>query len=197
MNARRTSQIASAVVILGAALLAGTWGYNQTLQPNQTDSTEISPAPIYPAGYSPVKIDHPPQRQEKALKQAAATANKTPDPLSQVWEFNAQQPPELLAQPLTEPNWYITGVVQQGDNTRVMVQFQGENQVRFYKIGDVLPGGSKLAWVKPEPLAWSHPNTKISKFPSWRQRGTPQAPLAKPQPPAPHLADQRPTIRHS
>ena len=110
MNARRTSQIASAVVILGAALLAGTWGYNQTLQPNQTDSTEISPAPIYPAGYSPVKIDHPPQRQEKALKQAAATANKTPDPLSQVWEFNAQQPPELLAQPLTEPNWYITGV---------------------------------------------------------------------------------------
>ncbi len=187
MNARRTSQIASAVVILGAALSAGTWGYNQTLQPNQTDSIENSPAPIYPAGYSPVKIDQPPQRQEKALKQAAATANKTPDPLSQLWEFNAQQPPELLAQPLTEPNWYITGVVQQGDNTRVMVQFQGESQVRFYKIGDVLPGGSKLAWVKPGAIGVVTPKRKNIQVPILEAaRHTPSALGKNPAPgPAP------------
>jgi hypothetical protein len=149
MTSKRTLQVAAAVLILGTALLAGTWGYNQTWQPEQADSTEKSPDPVYPAGYSPVQIDHPPQCQDTATKQAAGTTEKTPDPLSQVWEFNAQQPPQLLAQPLTDPNWYITGVVQQGDNTRVMVQFQGESQVRFYKIGDTLPGGSKLAWVKP------------------------------------------------
>jgi hypothetical protein len=165
MTSRRTQQVASSLLILATALLAGVWGYKQTLQTNSADSAENNPVPVFPAGYSPVQINHPPERHNTAPLQTPGITGKSPDPLSQIWEFNAQQPPELLAQPLTEPNWYITGVVQQGDNTRVMVQFQGESQVRFYKLGDVLPGGSKLAWVKPGTIGVVTPQRKKLQVP--------------------------------
>ncbi len=165
MTSRRTQQFSAAALILGTALLAGGWGYYQTQQLTRAEGPDNTAAPTYPSGYSPVQIDYPPQREDNTPPQAQDAASKTPDPLSQIWEFNAQQPPALLPQPLTEPNWYITGVVQQGDNTRVMVQFQGESQVRFYKVGDVLPGGSKLAWVKPGAIGVVTPQRKKLQVP--------------------------------
>jgi hypothetical protein len=165
MTSRRTQQITAAALILGSALIAGGWGYYQTQPHARAETQDNTPAPTYPTGYTPVQIDHPPQREDHTPQQAPDAAGKTPDPLSQLWEFNAQQPPALLPQPLTEPNWYITGVVQQGENTRVMVQFQGESQVRFYKVGDVLPGGSKLAWVKPGAIGVVTPQRKKLQVP--------------------------------
>jgi hypothetical protein len=165
MTSRRSQQASAAALILGSALIAGGLGYYQTLQHTQADTVDHTPAPTYPSGYSPVQIEHPPQREDNTPAQGQDPSSKTPDPLSQIWEFNAQQPPALLPQPLTEPNWYITGVVQQGDNTRVMVQFQGENQVRFYKVGDLLPGGSKLAWVKPGAIGVVTPQRKKLQVP--------------------------------
>lgn len=165
MTSRRVQQASAAALIVGSALLAGGWGYYQTLQQPRVDTPDSTPAPTYPSGYSPVQIDLPPQREDNTPAQPQDAASKTPDPLSQIWEFNAQQPPVLLPQPLTEPNWYITGVVQQGDNTRVMVQFQGESEVRFYKVGDVLPGGSKLAWVKPGAIGVVTPQRKKLQVP--------------------------------
>jgi hypothetical protein len=85
---------------------------------------------------------------------------------------------------LTQPSWYITGVVQQGDNTRVMVQFQGEPTVRFFKVGDTLPGGSQLAWVQPGAIGVVTPKRKSIQVPIL-QSGAAPAQQAKSQTPTP------------
>jgi len=165
MTRARTQQFTAAVFIAGSALMGGTWGYYQTQVNPASELADSSPPPTYPAGFSTVQINHPPQREDGVAPQAGNAPVPTREPLSQIWEFNAQQAPEMLPQALTEPNWYIGGVVQQGDNTRVMVQFQGESQVRFYKIGDILPGGSKLAWVKPGAIGVITPKRKKLQVP--------------------------------
>jgi hypothetical protein len=72
--------------------------------------------------------------------------------LQQMWESNARTEWKVRPAPLTAPNWRISGVVQRGQQTQVIVQFDGETVPRFFKLGDVLPGGAKLAWVKPNVI---------------------------------------------
>jgi hypothetical protein len=72
--------------------------------------------------------------------------------LQQMWESNARTDWKVRPVPLTAPNWRISGVVQRGQQTQVIVQFDGETIPRFFKLGDVLPGGAKLAWVKPNVI---------------------------------------------
>jgi hypothetical protein len=76
-------------------------------------------------------------------------------------------------------------VVQQGDSTRVMVQFQGESTVRFYKVGDVLPGGSQLAWVKPGAIGVVTPKSQKLEVPilSGTRAAAANPPAAQPAPP--------------
>jgi Type II secretion system protein C len=70
--------------------------------------------------------------------------------IDQAWESNAQADWNVRATPLTAPNWRISGVVQRGSQTQVIVLIDGEPNPKFFKIGDTLPGGAKLAWVQPE-----------------------------------------------
>ena len=165
MNPNRKHKWASVVLISGCALLAGAWGYNQAKTSPAAVLVDANTAPSYPPGIEPVQIPYPPRQNDLADVKSADSPDPAREPLSQIWEFNAQQAPEMLPQPLTEPNWYISGVVQQGDNTRVMVQFQGESKVRFYKVGDVLPGGSQLAWVKPGAIGVITPKRKKLQVP--------------------------------
>ena len=72
--------------------------------------------------------------------------------LEQMWESNARVEWKVRPQPLTAPNWRISGVVQRGQQTQLIVQFDGEAVPRFFKLGDVLPGGAKLAWVQPNVI---------------------------------------------
>lgn len=72
--------------------------------------------------------------------------------LDQLWEGNAKAEWAVRASPLTAPNWRISGVVQRGVETLVMVQFDSDPTMKFLKIGDPLPGGGKLAWVKPDVI---------------------------------------------
>lgn len=80
--------------------------------------------------------------------------------VDRMWETNAQQAWQVRSQPLTPQNWYITGVVQRGTATQVIVQFDGEPTPKFFKIGETLPGGSKLAWVRPDAIGVVTPNKK-------------------------------------
>lgn len=86
---------------------------------------------------------------------------KSGSAIERLWETNANQAWTVRATPLTRPNWYITGVVQRGDKTQVIVQFEGEPQPRFLKIGDSLPGGGKLAWVRNNAIGVITPDKKI------------------------------------
>ena len=70
--------------------------------------------------------------------------------IERAWESNAQAGWSVRATPLTPPNWRISGVVQRGSQTQVIVLIDGEPNPKFFKIGDTLPGGAKLAWVQPD-----------------------------------------------
>jgi hypothetical protein len=72
--------------------------------------------------------------------------------LEQMWESNARVEWKVRPEPITAPNWRISGVVQRGQQTQIIVQFDGEAAPRFFKLGDVLPGGAKLAWVQPNVI---------------------------------------------
>ena len=85
--------------------------------------------------------------------------------LDRMWESNAAAGWTVRATPLTLPNWRISGVVQRGEQTQVIIQFDGEPNTRFFKVGDVLPGGGKLAWVKPNVIGVSFPKQKPLSVP--------------------------------
>lgn len=80
--------------------------------------------------------------------------------LDQMWESNAAGGWNVRATPLTRPNWRISGVVQRGGQTQVIIQFDGETATQFFKVGDVLPGGGKLTWVKHDVIGVSFPQQK-------------------------------------
>lgn len=83
---------------------------------------------------------------------APAGWGSTNTSVEQMWESNARTDWAVRSTPLTPPNWRISGVVQRGDETQVMVQFDGDPAMKFLKIGDVLPGGGKLAWIRPDVI---------------------------------------------
>ena len=85
--------------------------------------------------------------------------------VERMWETNAQQGWQVRATPLTPQNWYISGVVQRGAATQVIVQFDGDPTPKFYKIGEMLPGGSKLVWVRPDAIGVVTPNKKKINVP--------------------------------
>lgn len=107
------------------------------------------PAPAAPAPTSPL-----PAGSAKAVPPDVLPAgwDGTSTSLDQLWEGNAKAEWAVRATPLTAPNWRISGVVQRGGETLVMVQFDGDPAMKFLKIGDPLPGGGKLAWVKPDVI---------------------------------------------
>jgi hypothetical protein len=84
-------------------------------------------------------------------------------PLQQMWDGGNQANWTVRPVRLSAPNWRINGVVQRGKDTQVIVQFEGDPTPKFYKLGDTLPGGAKLAWVKPDVIGVVMPkNTNLS-----------------------------------
>jgi hypothetical protein len=108
--------------------------------------------------------------------------------LQQMWESNARTEWKVRPAPITAPNWRISGVVQRGQQTQVIVQFDGETAPRFFKLGDVLPGGAKLAWVKPNVIGVvlvQHDALAIPVLDGQTQASTPVSPtLTNPVPSA-------------
>lgn len=103
-----------------------------------------SAAPVSPMAEGPAKGTPP-----AVLPAGWGSASTS---LDQLWEGNAKAEWTVRATPLTAPNWRISGVVQRGGETVVMVQFDGDPAMKFLKVGDPLPGGGKLAWVKPDVI---------------------------------------------
>lgn len=105
----------------------------------------LLPASTAQAAAKPATAAAPPDVRPAGWGDASAS-------LAQMWESNARAEWAVRAIPLTAPNWRISGVVQRGGETQVMVQFDGDPAMKFLKIGDALPGGGKLAWVKTDVI---------------------------------------------
>jgi hypothetical protein len=171
MSLKPSANIAlAATLILGAAAL-GAW-LGQTAGPAiATSAASASPA-TQTAGPKvalprPLASDTP---EETFLAEPQAAAAPAPaiipggavagNAVQRMWEASANLAWQVRATPITPPNWYITGVVQRGDKTQIIVQFDGEPAPRLLKLGDVLPGGGKLAWVRPGAIGVITPNRK-------------------------------------
>lgn len=85
--------------------------------------------------------------------------------LLQMWDLGAQSEWAVRPAPLSPRNWRISGVVQRGEQTQAIVQFDGDPAPKFFKIGDTLPGGAKLAWVKPNVIGVVMPKTGVLAVP--------------------------------
>lgn len=161
MKRRKTLEllgISAAVVVLLLAWRAGEWQAQQYV-------LKIQPPPPVARGEAPppVEIWFPPEPVTPSAQ--PADPNSPAARLHRTWETNAQQPPPPPLQPLTEPSWVVSGVVQQGEQSQLMVRYSGQEEVRFFQLGDTLPGGSKLLWVKPTVIGVLTPQRKTIQIP--------------------------------
>jgi hypothetical protein len=72
--------------------------------------------------------------------------------LDRVWEAAVRQPVVVNALPASAPDWRVMGAVQRGDATFLLVKFDGQPETRMFALGDKLPGGGAVGWVKPNTL---------------------------------------------
>jgi hypothetical protein len=72
--------------------------------------------------------------------------------LDNVWESAVRQPVVVNALPASAPDWRVMGAVQRGDKAFLLVKFDGQPETRMFAIGDKLPGGGTVGWVKPNNL---------------------------------------------
>jgi hypothetical protein len=114
-------------------------------QASMASATPTTPT-ASPMPANPASAANPAQAVLPVGWQGAGTA------LQQMWDLGAQAEWKVRPAALTRPNWRISGVVQRGEQTQAIVQIDGELAPKFFKIGDTLPGGAKLAWVKPNVI---------------------------------------------
>ena len=100
----------------------------------------------------------------------------TGSPLAQMWDLGAQADWAVRPAPLSPRNWRISGVVQRGEQTQAIVLFDGDPAPKFFKIGDTLPGGAKLAWVKPNVIGVVMPKAGVLAVPVFGGQAPDQGP---------------------
>ena len=178
MSMKPTANIAFATALMvGTAILGAWWGqrsaHSVTNSHSNTSKSAIPSAKAagpHIAFPRPLATELPMEDILSPATPASLPSTKVPDivpggavtghAVVRMWETTANQAWQVRAAPITPPNWYITGVVQRGEKTQIIVQFDGEPTPRFLKIGDVLPGGGKLAWVRPDAIGIITPNRK-------------------------------------
>lgn len=178
MSMKPTANIALAIALVACAATLGAWWGQRSSRSVATSQSNTSKAAVpsakavgpHIAFPRPIAAELAPAQPSSPANPASAPAAKASDivpggavggsAVDRMWETTANQAWQVRAAPITPPNWYITGVVQRGDKTQVIVQLDGEPAPRFLKIGDVLPGGSKLAWVRPGAIGVVTPHRK-------------------------------------
>ena len=140
MKITGNSVIAAALV--GIAIVLGSWlgsaattvSADAVAAKQGSDVTENQGPPI-PLPRAIRSVSPPLSQQDVAAAAAKGTSQQQgssspeivpggPPPASAIerlWETNANQGWKVRATPLTRPNWYITGVVQRGDKTQVII----------------------------------------------------------------------------
>ena len=173
-----TANIALAIALVACAATLGAWWGQRSSRSVATSQSNTSKAAVpsakavgpHIAFPRPIAAELAPAQPSSPANPASAPAAKASDivpggavggsAVDRMWETTANQAWQVRAAPITPPNWYITGVVQRGEKTQIIVQFDGEPTPRFLKIGDTLPGGGKLAWVHPGTIGVITPNRK-------------------------------------
>lgn len=94
-----------------------------------------------------------------------------------MWEGAAQTNRPPRTEPLTPPNWSFRGTLQNGSDSQVMIQFDRDPQLRFIRVGEKLPGGSRLLWARPDAIGVRTPQNKTIEI---ALNDSPTGPVQKP-----------------
>jgi hypothetical protein len=90
------------------------------------------------------------------------------DVLQEMWEAALLTPHKVSDTPLTAENWYITGVFTRGGQQQVIVQRGTDPKPHFHSVGDTLPGGARIAWVRPNTIGLVTPKNEQITLPLQR-----------------------------
>lgn len=147
-------------VAIAIVVFAGWWGWDVADQA-RSEREQVARLNVGAVARKPLLLVEPPVAMRKTLETpkpsvgGASAARKAVaggarlDPLVEMWEAAYLRPPTTSNEPLTPPRWVIVGVANRGEQQMVMVQRGSDPTPHYYKIGDTLPGGSRIVWVKP------------------------------------------------
>lgn len=107
-------------------------------------------------------------------------SDSPPGPLLTLWESTANTPWSVRATPLTPVDWHVTGVVRRGKQTQIIVQFDNDPAPHMLKIGDSLPGGGVLVWVKSDAIGILTPDRQRLRLPLFERDSATQSPSNSP-----------------
>lgn len=85
--------------------------------------------------------------------------------LHEMWEVALRTPRKVGDTPLTAENWFITGVFTRDDEHQVIVQRGSDPKPHFHRVGDALPGGARIVWVKPNVIGLQNPGSEAIALP--------------------------------
>ena len=161
------------MVVAGVTLGgSGALGWSQA----RSDLQHAAAVADAPRGGSPRPLALPrppamPAAEERSPPEMTPTSAVPPpggfpvDVLQEMWEVALQTPHKIGDRPLTAENWFITGVVMRGDEQQVIVQRGSDPKPHFHKVGDLLPGGARIAWVRPNAIGLVTPKSERIALP--------------------------------
>ena len=175
MTASHRKRLAWAVVASLTLGGGGVLGWTQA----QRDLQQAAVAAGAPRGSSPrpLALAHPPTVPAADESAPPETVQKSgiPPPggfpvsvLQEMWEASLRTPHKIGDKPLTAENWFITGVVMRGTEQEVIVQRGSDPKPHFHKVGDLLPGGARIAWVRPNAIGLITPKSEQISLPLHR-----------------------------
>ncbi|MDM0033329.1 hypothetical protein QTI33_14435 [Variovorax sp. J22P271] len=172
MRALQREQLAWVVIASVTLGSGGALGWAQA----QRDLQLAAAAAAVPreGGPRPLALPRPPSKPTTEERSPPAIARKSAIPppggfpvdvLQEMWEVSLQTPHKIGDTPLTAENWFITGVVMQGAEQQVIVQRGSDPKPHFHKVGDLLPGGARIAWVRPSAIGLITPKSERISLP--------------------------------
>jgi hypothetical protein len=129
---------AAAAAVLGAAAW---WGQQQA-------AGLVVPAPVVARPAAAGAASGPAQQAAWNPQPTAAAKN----PAWPIWEHRLRQPIPPRDPSLTPPPWRLIGATASGGRWQLIIQTQGKPEPQYLKVGDTLPGGSRIVAITEEDV---------------------------------------------
>lgn len=95
--------------------------------------------------------DLPDERQVEARAAVKYTDRLSPLPWP-FWEYKLKQALPPRSPPLNPPPWRLIGATESGGAWSLVVLRQGRTAPEFFKVGDSLPGGSRVVAISQDEV---------------------------------------------
>lgn len=164
-------------LVLGLSAIVGASGWLAWEQARrQSDLALVGASSTSMAQSRPLALPLPPGSEPRPGEAPATQDRSGPVPpggfpldvLQEMWEVALQTPYKVSEKPVTPEDWFITGVFTRGTEQLVMVQRDSDPKPQFRKVGETLPGGARIVWVRPNEIGLVTPKSERIALPLQR-----------------------------